>query len=275
MKNIIILIALAAIFTSCETTVELDLKQSEAKIIIEGQVTNHAGYVRVTRSAGFYDDGATPRVANANVSVKDDLGNEYFFTHNPEGIKDSAGYYLPNQSFEGEVGRTYTLTVEVDGEVYTAHDKLFSVSGIDSLSYRINEDEEKAPKDGNKFYEVLLFAKEPQDEENYYLFKFFRNDSLKVYNLTDIYYADDKALGEAIDGLGSPVYFEPGDKARIEMYSLSRDGYVYYNDMQNLLNNDGGIFSQPPSNSRSNLSNGALGYFQASDVDVKTIWVEK
>ncbi|MEO7992269.1 MAG: DUF4249 domain-containing protein [Chryseolinea sp.] len=277
MKNLIILISLAAIFSSCEKTVDLDLRQSESKIVIEGQVTNHPGYqyVRVTRTAGFYDDGATPRVTNANVSVKDDLGNEFLFNHNPGGSADSTGYYLPDVAFEGEIGRTYTLTVEVDGEIYTAQDKLFSVSGIDSLSYRINPDEQEDPKDDNKFYEVLLYAKEPQDEENYYLFKFFRNDSLKVYNLTDIYFADDKVLGEAIDGLGSPVYFAPNDKARIEMYSISRAGYIYYVDLQNLLNNDGGLFSQPPSNSRTNLSNGAYGFFQASEVDVKTILIEE
>ena len=276
MKNIIALILLAVIFVSCEKTVELDLKQAESKIVIEGQVTNHQGYqyVRVSRSAGFYDDGATPRVTNANVSVKDNLGNEYLFSHNPENKNDSVGYYLPNLPFTGEIGRTYILTVEVDGEIYTAQDKLFSVSGIDSLSYQINPDEEEDPQDGNKFYEVLLFATEPQDEENYYLFKFFRNDSLKVYFDTDIYFSDDKTLGEAIDGLGSPIYYEPNDKARIEMYSLSREGYVYYLDLQILMNNDGGLFSQPPSNSRTNLSNGALGFFQASDVDVQTIIIE-
>ncbi len=277
MKNIIILIALATLFVSCEKTVELDLEQAESKVVIEGQVTNHDGYqyVRVTRTAGFYDNGPTPRVTNANVSVEDDLGNEFLFSHNPNSQIDSAGYYLPNVPFVGEVGRTYTLTVELDGEIYTAQDKLFSVSGIDSLSYRVNPDEEEEPKDGNKFYEVLLFATEPQGEENYYLFKFFRNDSLKVYDETDIYFSDDKTLAEAIDGLGSPVYYEPTDVARIEMYSISRAGYVYYLDLQALLNNDGGLFSQPPSNSRTNLSNGALGFFQASEVDVKTILIEE
>jgi hypothetical protein len=277
MKNIFIILASAVIFASCEKTVELDLKQAEQKIVIEGQVTNRAGYqyVRVTRTAGFYDDEATPRVTNANVSVKDDLGNEFFFSHNPQNQEDSAGYYLPNIPFIAVVGRTYLLTVEADGEVYTAQDKLFSVSGIDSLKYRVNDDEKEEPKDGNKFYEVLLFAKEPQNEVNYYLFRFFRNDSLKVYNDTDVYYSDDKVLGEAIDGLGSPVYFEPGDKARIEMYSLSRAGYLYYLDLQALLNNDGGLFSQPPANTRNNLSNGAIGFFQVSDVDVMTILIEE
>ncbi|HOY49689.1 MAG TPA: DUF4249 domain-containing protein [Chryseolinea sp.] len=277
MKNILLIIVSIALLTACEKTIDLDLEQSESKIVIEGLVTNHTGYqyVRVTRTAGFYDDGATPRVTNANVSVKDDTGNEFLFIHNPGNEEDSAGYYLPDVSFNGEIGRTYTLTVEVDGEIYTAQDKLFATSGIDSLGYQINPDEEEDPKEDTKFYEALLYMTEPQDEENYYLFKFFRNDSLKVYNDNDIYFADDKILGETIEGLGSPVYYALNDTARIEMYSISRAGYIYYLDLQSLMNNDGGLFSQPPSNSRNNLSNGALGFFQASAVDVKTILIEE
>ncbi len=277
MKNFIVLILVVVVFTACEKTVELDLKQSESKIVIEGLVTNRLGYqyVRVTRTAGFYDNGPTPRVTNANVLVKDDLGNEFIFNHNPGNQDDSIGYYLPDQSFIGAVGRTYFLTVEMDGEIYTAQDKLFSLSGIDSLNYRINAEEEVEPKDYKKFYEVLLFSKEPPNEENYYFFKFYRNDSLKVYNENDIYFADDKLLGEAIDGLGSPVFYGVQDTARIEMYSLSREGFVYYFDLQLLLNNDGGLFSQPPSNSRTNLTNGAFGFFQASAVDVKPIVIEE
>jgi hypothetical protein len=159
--------------------------------------------------------------------------------------------------------------------LYEAEDKLYSVTNIDSLSYRINDDEEEDPKDFGKFYEVLIFALEPQETTDYYLFKFYRNDSLKVYNDTEIYYADDEVLGEQIDGVPSPIYYAPGDTARVEAYSLSRNGFVFYNDLQTLLTNDGGLFSQPPSNSRTNLSNGALGYFQASALNMKEIVIKE
>jgi hypothetical protein len=56
-------------------------------------------------------------------------------------------------------------------------------------------------KDYGKTYEVLMYAIEPQGTTDYYLFRFYRNDSLKVYNDTDIYYADDEVLGEQIDGV--------------------------------------------------------------------------
>lgn len=274
MKNQLFIFLLASVaLVACEKTVLIDVTQNQPRVIIEGQVTNQPGYqyVKVSRSSGFYSTGRPPRIENALVTVSDDAGNEYLFVHNPGGFADSAGYYRPAVPFVGVVGRTYHLAVHVDESLYEAEDLLSPVTTIDSLGYQINDEERDDPETFGKFYEVLMYAKEPQATTDYYLFKFYRNDSLTVYSDTDIYYADDEFLGENIDGVSSPIYFAPGDRARVEMYSLSRNGYVFYNDLQQLLNNDGGMFGQPPSNSRTNLSNGALGFFQASALDVKEV----
>ncbi len=42
------------------------------------------------------------------------------------------------------------------------YDKMYSVTTVDSLTYRINDDEKDDPKDYGRFYEVLIYAKEPQ-----------------------------------------------------------------------------------------------------------------
>jgi hypothetical protein len=277
MKNIAIVSLIGVLLWSCDEPYRLDTNQADARVIIEGQVTNRPGYqyVKVTRSGGFYETGETPRVDDALVQVTDDTGNVFNFVHNPGNKADSIGYYLPATPFTGEVGKTYSLNVIVDEEQYEAVDKMFGVTNIDSLSYRVNEDEKDDPKDYDRYYEILLYAKEPQGTDDYYLFKFFRNDSLKLYNETDIYFADDETIGEDINGVASPVYFKIGDVGRIEMYSLSRTAYVFYSDLQSLLNNDGGLFSQPPADSRSNLTNGALGFFQASAMDVSTIEIKE
>lgn len=277
MKKILVIIFSAFIFLSCDKAVVLDLEQMPSQVVIEGLVTNQPKYqfVKVSRTAGFYESGETPRVTDATVVIADDLGSQINYVHNPNNNPDSSGYYLPAVPFVGSVGRTYTLTVVVDGESYTAADKLFNVTSIDSLTYQINFDEEEDPKEEGKFYEVLMFAKEPQETDDYYLFKFYRNDSLKIYEPSDIYFADDKTLGEEINGVPSPVFFAQEDSARVEMYSLSRNGFVFYSDLFNLLNNDGGMFSPPPANSRTNLSNGALGFFQASAVYISGIRIKE
>lgn len=276
MKNIAVIILSAFIFLSCDKAVVLDLEQMPSRVVIEGLVTNQPKYqfVKVTRTADFYESGATLRVTDASVSVVDDLGSQINYIHNPTNHPDSNGYYIPATPFVGTTDRTYTLTVIVDGESYSAEDRLDDVTAIDSLTYQVNFDEKEDPKEDEKFYEILMYAKEPQGED-YYLFKFYRNDSLKIYNPSDIYFADDKTLGEEINGVQSPVFYAPEDSARVEMYSLSRKGYVFYSDLFNLLNNDGGMFSPPPANSRTNLSNGALGFFQVSAVYISGIRIKE
>src|SRR5688572_1864570 len=87
MKNILPIVLIAVGLSACEKTVYLDLAQNDSKIIIEGQVTNHAGYqyVKISRSVGFYETGESPRVQDAIVIVSDDSGNEFEFVHNPRG----------------------------------------------------------------------------------------------------------------------------------------------------------------------------------------------
>lgn len=277
LKNISIAVLIIFLFCSCDEPVRLDVSQSESFVVIEGQVTNVAGrqYVKLSRTNGFYDTGRSPKITDASVVVTDDAGNEFPFVHNPNNYADSAGYYLPATAFVGEAGRTYSLFVTADNNQYEAQDKMSRVTSIDSLAYQINEDEAEDPEDVGKIYEVLLYAKEPQDTDDYYLFKFFRNDSLSVGEDGEIYVVDDANLGENIDGIGSPIYFAAGDLARCEIYSLSRTAFVFYRDLQNLLNNDGGLFSQPPANTRTNLSDGAIGFFQASALHEREIEIKE
>lgn len=268
MKRYILLtILLGGLLVACEKTIVLDVDESASVVVIEGLVTDQTSYsyVKLSRSVGFYDTGDTPRITDAIVTVVDNLGTETVFTHNPNNDDDSVGYYLPPSGFVGVVGRTYSLTVEADGEVYTAEDELHRAAPIDSLGYQIDEDEfEDDDRDTDRYYELLLYAPEPQDTEDYYLFNFYRNDSLVTEDDGDVYLISDELLGDRINGVNSPVHFALGDSAAVEIMNLSRLGYIYYSDLSSLLSNDGGLYTPPPANPRTNLSNGALGFFQAS-----------
>lgn len=266
MKNLIILSFIILTLASCEETIELDLDQAPSQIVIRGQVTDQSGqqFVRVSRSIDFYQAGRTPVITDAQVVVTDDLGNTFPFAHNPTGDPSLNGIYFPVADFTGEIGRTYQLRVEADGQVYEASDYLAPILSVDSITYEMDEDEFEDPEDPGKYYNIKLYAKEPQGTVDYYLFRFFANDTLVQENDTDIYYIDDKTLSENIEGVEAPGYYALGDSVSIQIYSLSREAYIFYGDLQLLLTNDGGMFSPPPVNCRTNLSNNALGFFQAS-----------
>ena len=261
---------------SCEKEYILRTDPSDAKIVIEGLVTDRPGYqyVKISRSTDFYSTGKTPRVTNASVTVMDGDGMTTEFVHNPNGHPDSSGYYKPVVSFVGEPGKSYRLVVTVDGQEYDGEDTLYPVTTIDSLTYRISEDEQEDPEFPGRYYEVLIYTREPQETRDYYLFNFYRNDSLTLAAPEDIYFTDDVVLAEAINGITMPIYFSKGDKATVEAFSISQQAYVFFNDLSILLSNDGGMYSPPPGNCRNNLSNGALGFFRTSAVETMDIIVE-
>jgi hypothetical protein len=277
MKNVFILCSLVIAFSSCEKTVHLDMEQTPQRIVIEGYVTDMAdhNFVKVTRTKDFYTNGATPRVTDATVMVEDSDGNIFNFIHYAGTNEDSAGYYFPETPFAGVVGKTYKLSVIVDGESFSAEDELFRLVPMDKLEYRVNEEEQEDPEDHGRFYEVLLFVKEPKETKDYYLFKCFRNDTIDYAAENDIYYSDDELIGENIDGVPLPIFYAKGDVARVEVYSMTRDAFVYYRDLQKLLTNDGGLFGTPPANPRSNLSGDALGFFQVSAIESGEIVIEE
>ena len=266
MRNLTILILLIIVLAGCDEAIKLDLNQTPPRIVIEGQVTDVPGFqfVHITNSLGFYQSGPAEPVRYAYVTITDDTGDSIKFIHNPHQHPDSVGYFVPTVRFAGTIGRTYTMNILIAEDTYTASDKLLRVTSFDSIGYHPNRflDRDK-PSDG-KFMELLMYAKEPQETEDNYLFKFYRNDSLIYTNRNDVYIFNDYGVGERIDGVASPVYYAPGDKARVEMYSISRDGYLFFNDLGTIMNSDGGMFSPPPANPRSNITGGALGFFQVS-----------
>ena len=276
MKNILIVFIVTGALYGCDVPIDLDLTQTEEKVIIEGVVTNNPAlqYVKISKSLGFYESGISPRITDAVVTVYDDAGNEFTYSHYNGDHPDSAGYYFPTTPFVGEVGRTYELHVTANGKEYVANDKLYGVLNIDSLTYELNQEEFDDPEDPGRYYTLKMYAKEPQQTNDYYLFKFYRNNELAFDTETDVYFTDDKILGENIEGVEAPVFYASEDVAKVRIYSLSRNAFLFYNDLFNLLNNDGGMFGSPPSNCRNNLSNGALGFFQASAVHEAEILIE-
>ncbi|MFC2123412.1 DUF4249 domain-containing protein [Bacteroidota bacterium] len=254
----------------CMEVIELDIEQVPPVYLVEGIVTNRYQHhlVRLSKSIGFYEEGPSPGVSGALISVLDNLGNEYPYTES-----DSAGIYLSNEIFEGVPGRAYTLNIDVDGQHFTAKDSLRSIQEIETLLWRFSlqklrwEDGIDDPADQGYLYEVLLTTTEPQETKDYYLFKVYRNDTLQTADGQSIYYADDAVVGEKIEDFPGPAYYRYLDTAIFEVYSMTPEAFKFWNDMQANIANDGGMFSSVPANAHSNIQGDrVLGFFQVSSV---------
>lgn len=281
MRPYIITALLITGLASCDEPYIIEPQDIDPVFIIEGLLTDQLKqhYIRITQTGDFYSTGATPRVSGAQVMVTDSNGNIFAYVEE----EDSIGLYLSQEIFQGEVGVTYHLNVTLGNTTYTASDELMRVTTIDSTVYRIDEDRKaELEKDGDnaneedvgRYYEVLMYTKEPQETVDYYLFKFYRDGEIVNYDGRDIYYADDVIVQENINGIAANDWYRKGELATYEMYSLTRTAFLYYADLNITINNDGGLFSPLPTNPRTNISNGALGLFQVSAVAVDEVTIE-
>lgn len=269
-RYILMMLTVVTLF-SCEEVIQLDLEATPQKVVIEGLFTDRRGdqFVRISKTADFYNSDALEVVSGADVTVTSSDGEVIPF------IEITSGYYAPSGKVSGQIGMSYKLAVRIDDQVYESEEQLLRVTDIDSLNYELTEDPSDERMEKGHLYDLLMYFQEPKGTQDYYFFKFYRNDSLAYTNANDIYLTSDEALSESIKGFPAPVYYAENDTAYMEMFSLTRKGYLYFSDLANLQFSDGGLFGPVPANPRSNISNGALGFFQVSAVVSKEIILKK
>ncbi len=265
-RYIVLVVAFFSIMiSSCTQVMEVDLPDEEDRIVIEGLVTTQTKpfKVRVTKTVGLGNGADYPSINNALVIISDNAGNRDTLD------LVSSGVYETSTAKTGVVGRTYHLTVKIDGTTYSAKDKIRDVPPIDSLYafYLTAGSGFGITKDG---YYVFYNSTDPPNQKNYYRYKVYRNGK-PVLGANSIAVFDDRFLSPVIIGARLPGKYNSFDKAKVEMYSLSEEGYNFYVGLATQLQNDGGFFSTPPANAPTNLSNGALGFFQASDIEVDSL----
>lgn len=272
-KHIIVLLV-AVMGWGCEETIQLDVDQAPPQYTIEGLITNEFTdhHVKITTSTDFYSEAVPPTVAGATVTVRDDAGRTYPF----EESETTPGLYTAR--FEGKVGQTYTMEATMpDGKVFTAADQMYPVTSVDSLTWEVDREEFADPEDRGFFYNVKIYAREPQSTIDYYLFKFYRNDTLQTLDSqTGLFYSDDTLLQGYIYGLEAPIFFRKGDVATFAMYRISRPAYLFYGDLSNSLDGDGGMLAPSPTDPRTNIVSEqlpGLGFFQVSAVTRESIVV--
>lgn len=181
------------------------------------------------------------------------------------------GFYQTTK-IEGIPGHTYALTIKWHNQEYHAESYMPEVPPIDSVQFNFTKGAV-----GKTDYNIpLLFFKEPQNERNYYLFITAAGRAWPYSVLSDEY------LNDYVNGLDvckgvSPDYWLTsypdvfdGHLAWdyfIEMHSLTKEAYEYYQALIQQFRTDGGGYSPSPASPPTNMDNGALGFFRASAVN--------
>lgn len=268
----------AAAFFSCTAPIDINTRDSEPVIAIYGCLTdkNSYQYVRITSSSPYFDDKENGSISDAHVLIRDSEGNEYLLEYGDEG------YYTSPVRFAARPGVTYNLTVEVDfdengeTEIYEAETTIPPFLALDSVDVR------PLTIMGYQHFALNIYAQDPPEADNYYLFKFFINDSVSNDKISKFIITDDEFFkGEYMEGVNI-YYFEdftdenvveknkdnddvymvsPGDKIRLQAMNIEKGYYEFINQCISEMYGENPMFGGPPSNITTNISNGAVGFF--------------
>lgn len=273
MKNLIInilsIFLLAAAITSCQKVIDVDLNSADPKVVIEGVIyRDFIGpfSVKLSHTGSYFDVNKFNGIPGATVIISDNVGTIDTLKENITGI-----YYT--QKISATSGRTYTLQVNVNNEKYYASSTMPEKVEIDSVNYYKPEGLNFGPdrRAGGKV--VRVYFNDPVGKGNYYRLKLHVNDTVINFNGNYLLYQDNYLDGNLVEAqlFGKEVF--PGDNVLVELLSIDKSTYDYFNGL-NLLAPRGGGSSAAPANPPTNVSEGAVGYFSAQAISRKSIKVK-
>jgi hypothetical protein len=260
MKNIISIILIALVFSSCEKTVGLKYKSNTSKIIIEGNITNEPApyFVKITKSVSLTATGNYPTIDNAVVTIGDNAGNNETLT--PLGN----GMYRTN-TITGVIGRTYTLTVNAESQTYTAQSTMPQQVPFDSVKA------EQTTFGGDVEYNIIPIYTDPVAKGNIYRFELTVNSKLINQHFVQ---NDDVTNGvtntERLQIDDNTLKLKAGDSLSLKMQCIDKNVGLYYTTLA-LMGDSGPGGGTTPNNPPNNISNGALGIFSAHTVATKKV----
>lgn len=256
LNKSILLLLLTGLLWSCEEVIEVDLKNSAPKVVIESFISNDNDplMVQISESQNFFNQSNFNAIRNATVELS-------YLKIKEQLIEKTCGYYFAFNT-KGVAGVTYTLNVTTSGQSYQASVQLPSVVPIDTAYLMpgiFNKDS----------LNLYVEFKDPIATANYYRIKILRNGRYAVndYFLVSDEYSNGKTIVNPI----YYRYFSPGDTIRIELLNVEKNTWKYFKELNETL--EQGISAQAPGNPTSNFTGDALGIFGAYGISTLNIIV--
>lgn len=164
----LIILCLSVLLLGCIEPAEFDVPPAESLLIIEGAISDQPGPYTVTISRAIAlsaDTLLVPPVSEANVRLHDDLGNVEDFE------ETSPGTYKTRAAMQGEVGRSYYITVTTaEGEVFeSVPEKIMPVGEVTDIRHEyVRKREEDFFGEINKdYFNIYVNATQGSEEIPY------------------------------------------------------------------------------------------------------------
>lgn len=302
---------LFALISSCIDPFNPELGKFHSLLVIDALVTdeNASYYCILTRTFEKLSD-RPGKVTGATVSVRDDLGDSYAFTEVAPGK-----YKSDSLSFRASPGRSYILKVATrDGEVYESDPAaMLQVPDIDSLYYGV---EAETDDKGNVWNGVMIYLDTKKTSDGKYLrwtydetwkfnipsavtYEFIDHSNIRRIPMQNVtcwkHHKSDTIIVETSESdvntefRKKPLLFIASRKSdrltvryyiNVKQYSMSKDEYMFWNQMKQIGEAGGDIFDRQAFQLVSNIHNvnkpgdQVLGYFQVSAVSDASLYID-
>jgi hypothetical protein len=256
---------------SCTEEIDMKLNTTSKRLVVDGILTTDtmAQCIKLSTSGDYFDNQPMPGVSGALVTLND--GDE---TLTLTEISAHKGWYYTPSDLYGKQGHTYTLNIENvdinnDGvmESYSASNYMNYLVPIDSIDIGYVHQYD--------LWQVLMYAKEPGETEDYYMFRVTVNDTLITNKYSKQTVTDDQFVnGNNMDGVwiysldakDSIENLMLNDTVMLEMFRINEHTYDYMSALATETQPKTPLFSGPSANVPGNISNGALGIFAVCPV---------
>ena len=261
MKRLIFPIVACVVAVSCNKVIDIDVRDSDIKYVVEGVITDEPGVcvVNISRSRNFDEPNDFENISGAVVKVYD---NDELF----ELQETEPGKYQ-NTSLMGTPGHFYRLEIAVYDKEFSSTCTMPQPVAMDSLYIKagpfgqfkfatIDYTDPGEYNNGYRFVQYVNGSKEPT--------VFWENDEFTNGQFVTM------QLDASADEKDDPRNIKTGDEVTIEMQTVDEQVFTFWYTLRS-GGGDGAGFSAAPSNPATNISGGALGYFSAHTVDRRTI----
>ena len=274
LKNLLYWLVLSLSISSCSERIDIELGSTYSRLAVYGELTTDtlSHIVRLQKSGDYYLNEEADAVSEAIVEISYD-DTSIMYTENPVG----SGIYLSPSDFYGIPGKTYFLTisnVDVNGdgekEVYNASSFIHALNPIDSIDLKYTKMHFFAG------WEIMVYVWDRPDVRNFYSYKATLNGRLLTDTLTEYsIQSDDFFDGSYTNGITAEILDDsngtekayPGDTIGFEINGITEEFYNFIYEAQSEAFRSIPLFSGPPANITSNISNGALGFFTAYSIE--------
>ena len=256
-QSFLFIMAFALIASACEKIIDLEVKEGDKRYILDAELNTMDDSISIilSESVPYLSDDTPTYVENATVELTPEGNSAILVPYESNGR-----YALPLEALEDQ---DYKLSVDFNDISVEANSHLTKKTNINELL--IDENIE-----GDLIIRTAL--SDPAGEDNYYRIR-YSIDGQKMDEVENwVLFSDNNNDGGELTPRILNELFESGKKVDVELMTMSKSQYEYYQGMLSISDPSAFSYSvSAPANPVSNWSGDVLGYFSTYAIDTMSV----